>query len=108
MEWSLPTIISIISLGISVFSLFISFLNYRRDKYKILVRLDLDSGKEFVNGKLIAEPVVIVVTNIGRRSVFITSVGLCFDEEETINDLLSQNGYREGIKLEEGSKPIVL
>ena len=96
-----------LSLAVSIFALFISVLNYRRDRFKIVVTLDLETGKEIINGKLIAELVVITVTNVGRRSVFITSVGLCFDNEENINDFLNLI-YREGVKLDEGDKPIVL
>ena len=102
MEWITPALV------ISISALLITFLTFRRDKYKIVVTLDLETGKEIVNGKLIAEPVIITVTNVGRRSVFITSVGLCFDEDENIDDLLSTNGYKEGTTLEEGGKPIAL
>ncbi len=108
MELITPTTISLLSLVISIFALLISFLNYHRDKYEIVVALDLETGKEIVNDKVIAEPIIIIVTNIGRRSVFITSVGLCIDDDKNIDDLLSPNGYKEGVKLEEGSKPIVL
>ncbi|MGI8788326.1 MAG: hypothetical protein ACR2HG_11255 [Pyrinomonadaceae bacterium] len=102
MEWITPALV------ISISALLITFLTFRRDKYKIVVTLDLETGKEIVNGKLMAEPVIITVTNVGRRSVFITSVGLCFDEDENIDDLLSTNGYKEGTTLEEGGKPITL
>ena len=102
MEWITPALV------VSISALLITFLTFRRDKYKIVVTLDLETGKEIVNGKLIAEPLIITVTNVGRRSVFITSVGLCFDEDENIDDLLSTNGYKEGTTLEEGGKPITL
>ena len=40
--------ISMIAIITSLLSLFISFLNFRRDKYKVIVDLDWDSGQHHI------------------------------------------------------------
>ena len=40
--------ISIVAITISLLSLLISFLNFRRDKYKVIVDLDWDNGSHHI------------------------------------------------------------
>ena len=102
-------IISLVSLIISSFSFLISFLNYRRDKYKLIIDLDWDSGKFYVGMRSNVKETwgTITVSNKGRRPIYIRSVGIKYPDDERVFNLLSEDKI-EGVKLGEHNAPIVI
>ncbi|MGI8642217.1 MAG: hypothetical protein ACR2MG_19990 [Pyrinomonadaceae bacterium] len=101
--------ISIIAIAISSLSLFVSFLNYRRDRYKIVVDLDWDSGKFYVGMRSNVKETwgTITVSNRGRRPIYISNVGIKYPDDERVFNLLGE-GRNEGIKLGEHDAPIII
>lgn len=109
-DWeTIKTILVFLSLLVSTIALIISLLNYRRDKYKVLIDLDWDTDKTFIhpNSKIKETWGRISVRNIGRRPVFITLVGLKYPNSEIIVNLLN-NENEGGVKLEEHDKPLII
>jgi hypothetical protein len=104
-----PEIISIFAITISIISLIVSVLNYRRDNYKVYVSLDWDAGKYYVGMQSNVKETwgTITVTNRGRRAVYIKSVGIKYPDDERVFNLLGQDKL-EGEKLSEADPPIII
>ncbi len=94
--------ISIIAITISLFSLLISFLNFRRDKYKVVVDLDWDNGKNHIGmrSNVVETWGKITVRNECRRPVSIRTIGIKYPDSERVYSLLKDENA-EGIKLDE-------
>ncbi len=101
--------ISIVAITISVLSLLISFFNFRRDNYKVVVDLDWDSGKFYVGMQSNVKKTwgTITVSNRGRRPIYIRSVGIKYPDDERIFNLLDENKI-DGVKLGEHDAPIII
>ncbi len=82
-----------------IVSLIISIFNYKRDKSKIVVSLQWDANPREKYG-------LIFVTNVGRRSTYITSVGIQYPNENHVVNLLTDGLNATGRKLTEGDAPI--
>lgn len=109
-DWeTIKTLLIFLSLIVSTIALIVSILNYRRDKYKVLIDLDWDNGKRYEGMRSNVKETwgTITVRNIGRRPVFILSVGLKYPDDERVINLLGEENL-EGVKLEEHDKPIII
>jgi hypothetical protein len=102
-------IVSVFSLLISISSFVVSYLNFRRDKYKVVVDLDWDNGKHHIGmrSNVVETWGAIFVRNEGRRPVFIRLVGIKYPDDERVFNLL-ENDKVDGVKLSEGDAPIVV
>jgi hypothetical protein len=94
--------ISIVAITISLLSLLISFLNFRRDKYKVVVDLDWDNGSHHIGmrSNVVETWGKITVRNEGRRPVSIRTIGIKYLDSERVYSLLKDENT-EGIKLDE-------
>ncbi len=94
--------ISIIAITISLLSLLVSFLNFRRDKYKVIVDLDWDNGTHHIGmrSNVVETWGKITVKNEGRRPVSIRIVGIKYPDSERVYSLLKDENT-EGQKLDE-------
>ena len=106
---TLAILISALSLGISTAALMLSILNYLRDQHKVKVQLQWDAGERYEGTRSNVKERWghIYVTNVGRRPVFITKIGLSYPDDPRIFNLLYDEDTA-GIKLEEGAAPIVV
>ncbi|HQU85754.1 MAG TPA: hypothetical protein PKY59_21640 [Pyrinomonadaceae bacterium] len=102
-------IISFVSLIISLSSFLVSFLNYRRDKYTLIVDLYWDSGKYYVGMQSNVKETwgTITVSNRGRRPIYIRNIGLKYPDDERVFNLLDEDKI-EGVKLGEHDAPIII
>ena len=102
-------ILAIISLIVSLIAIVIGLLNFNRDKYKIVVDLDWDSGSHYVGMQpnVVEKWGAIIVTNQGRRPVYIRTIGIKYPDDERVLNLLSEE-KNEGVKLDEGNSPIII
>ncbi len=96
MEWITPALV------ISFAALLITFLTFRRDKYKIVVDLDWDNGKHYVGmrSNVVETWGKITVRNEGRRPISIRIVGIKYPDSERVYSLLKDENA-EGLKLDE-------
>jgi hypothetical protein len=101
------TAITGVILGLS--SLILSFLNFRRDRPKLLVSLRWDAitvcdqeGREATYGQ-------IYLTNSGRRPIYVTAAGIEYDPPNASWYRRTQlQGRVKGRKLAEGDPPLSL
>lgn len=95
----LVEVISVIGLIFGILGFILGVLNYLRDQYKIIVTLNWDMTN--ADGKLLG---VITVTNIGRRSSYVSHVALRLPKGyENTQLIIASSVY--GKALHEGSSP---
>jgi hypothetical protein len=95
-------VISFASFIISLSAFIISVLNYRRDRYKVIVDLDWDSGTHHIGmrSNVVETWGKITVRNEGRRSVSLRTIGIRYPDSDRVYSLLKDENA-EGIKLNE-------
>src|SRR6186713_99433 len=95
--------ISVFALLVSIGSLILGWLNFNRDKYKVIVELDWDNGRSYVGvrANTIETWGAITVSNQGRRPVYIRIVGIKYLDDEKVFNLLPEES-NDGVKLNEG------
>jgi len=94
--------ISIIAVTVSLLSLCVSFLNFRRDKYKVVVDLDWDNGNHHIGMRsyVVETWGRITVRNEGRRRISIKIIGIKYPDNERVYSLLKDENA-EGVRLDE-------
>ena len=94
--------IPIVAITISLLSLCFSFLNFRRDKYKVIVDLDWDNGQHYIGTRsnVVETWGRITVRNEGRRPVSIRIIGIKYPDNEKVYSLLKDENA-EGVRLDE-------
>lgn len=98
-------VVSTLGLAFGVAGSFLSVLNYRRDRYRVLVSLYWDMTMTSDSGRTKRRG-VIVVANTGRRSIFVSHTALKLPATQENSHLLIPDGVL-GRKLSEGDPPAV-
>ena len=102
-------VFALVAALVGILGLLLAWITLRRDRAKVVVDLDWDTGKHYVGMRSNVKETwgTITVTNRGRRAIFVRSVGLKYPDDEKVYNLLPQQD-QDGVKLEEGDKPIVI